>query len=113
MPNAITESEILDRLNAAWSRMTRRQQLLWEAIRIDPEKWQLEPYGDSIGGFWAVALLGRVVVWYNEIEDGFNRSRYTSYGLIDEYWCNQDDLALTVQQILNDLEPTLNSLARH
>jgi hypothetical protein len=43
-------------------------------------------------------------VWFNDIEDGFNRSRFTTYGTIDEYWCNHDELEMTIQYILNALE---------
>ena len=59
-----------------------------------PEKWRQSPWGDAVGGFWAVAIWDNRVLWYNEIEDGFNVSRYTDVGTIpdDEYWCNQDSL---------------------
>jgi hypothetical protein len=56
------------------------------------------------GGFWAVALVGQTVVWFNDIEDGFNRSHYTTHGTIGAYWCNQDQLEWTVQHILNAIE---------
>lgn len=34
------------------------------------------------------------VLWFNDIEEGFNVSRFEEAGLIpdDEYWCNQDEL---------------------
>src|ERR1700675_4644614 len=47
---------------------------LWELIRIEPVKWQLHPYGDGGGGFWAVGIFGQEVLWYNDIEEGFNIS---------------------------------------
>src|ERR1700743_1150278 len=100
----MTEEEIWDLINAAEARMTVRQSRFWDAIKILPEKWAQYPYGDHDDGFWAVALLGRRVIWYNNIEDGFNRSRYTSYGTIDEYWCNRDPLELTVQHLLTATE---------
>jgi hypothetical protein len=48
---------------------------LWESIRIDVTKWQLHPWGDEGNGFWVVGLIGSNVLWYNDIEDGFNWSR--------------------------------------
>ena len=84
--------------------MTPSQLRLWEAIRIDPEKWQQHPYGDTGNGFWAVALIGRTVIWYNDIEEGFNRSRYATYGQIEDYWCNQDELELTIEYLMTSLE---------
>ena len=77
---------------------------LWTAIRIEPEKWRQHPYGDEGGGFWAVGLIGRTVVWYNDNEHGFNRSQFTVYGTIDDYWCNDDELETTVDYLLTTLE---------
>jgi hypothetical protein len=59
-----------------------------------PAKWCLAPWGDQGGGFWAVAVHMDRVLWYNDIEDGFNVSRFDIQGEIprDEYWCNQDSL---------------------
>ena len=97
----ITEAELLEQINAACRRMPPSQRHFWEAIRIEPEKWAQHPYGDEGGGFWAVGLVGRTVIWYNDIEDGFNRSQYTRYGEIGAYWCNQDELEWTVQHLFD------------
>ncbi len=72
----------------------------WDAIKLPPQKWNLSPYGDLGGGFWVVGLIGSKVVWYNDIEDGFNVSAYATFGAIAEYWCNQSELEITVQQLL-------------
>lgn len=100
----MTEEKIWDEINAGWTRMSPRQQKLWNTIRIDPEKWAQHPWGDEGGGFWVVALIGRSVIWHNDIEEGFNLSRWSRYGEIDEYWCNQDELELTVQHILDMID---------
>lgn len=57
----------------------------WELIKIYPEKWEEKEYGSEGGGFWVVAICGRRVIWYNDIEGGFNISNYSQYGIIDEY----------------------------
>jgi hypothetical protein len=77
---------------------------LWDLIRIDPVKWQQHPWGDEGGGFWVVALFGRRVLWYNDIEHGFNISKYTSPGVIAEYCCNQDDLGDALWALQTELE---------
>lgn len=79
----ISAEGIQGEIDASRDRMTIAQRRFWEAIRIDPEKWQQHPYGDEGGGFWAVAVLGNTVIWYNDIEDGFNSSRYSKYGEVD------------------------------
>ena len=63
-------------------------------IAREPVKWKLHPWGDAGGGFWVVAVLDQRVVWFNDIEDGFNISTFKEEGVIrrDEYWCNQDEL---------------------
>jgi len=100
----ITEIALRARVAQGETRMSQVQRRLWETVRIEPEKWQQHPYGDQGEGFWVVALVGRTVIWYNDVEEGFNRSRYSAYGAIDDYWCNQDELELTVQYLMNALE---------
>ncbi len=100
----IPERDLRARIRQGEARMTASQRRLWNAIRIEPEKWQQHPYGDEGGGFWAVGLIGRSVVWYNDIEHGFNRSQFTVYGTIDDYWCNDDELETTVDYLLTTLE---------
>jgi hypothetical protein len=99
----ISEAALLARIGQGYARMTQAQQRLWNAIRIDPEKWQQHPYGDAGGGFWTVALVGRTAIWYNDREDGFNRSAYSTYGVIDDYCCNQDELDVTIEYLANAL----------
>jgi len=97
----ISEVAIWDKLNASLDRMGTRQKKLWEAIKIVPVKWSQTPYGDLGGGFWAVGILGQTVLWFNDIEDGFNYSSYSHYGIIDDYYCNQSELEEAVQRLLN------------
>src|SRR5688572_9001685 len=56
------------------------------------------------GGFWVVAIVGAYVARYNDIEYGFNSSRYSEVGPIDEYWCNQDELEHTIQSLLTRIQ---------
>jgi hypothetical protein len=100
----ISESELWDQINRGWEEMTLEQRRFWELIRIDPVKWRQKPYGTQGGGFWVVAIYGSKVIWFNDIEWGFNRSRWTTMGTLGEYWCNQDELQWTVQHVLNELK---------
>ncbi len=65
----------------------------WERIRIEPQKWQCSPWGDQGGGFWVVAELDGQVLWFNDIEHGFNLSEFTTRGVIARYGSNQSELA--------------------
>ena len=108
----ISEASLWDLINAAENRMNISQARLWEVIRIEPAKWSEASYGKEGNGFWAVAVIGDTVVWYNDIEYGFNRSKYSSFGSIGEYWCNQDELELTLQFILDAIETGQDSAPR-
>ncbi|MEJ7643756.1 MAG: hypothetical protein WKF87_04125 [Chryseolinea sp.] len=59
-----------------------------------------ETFGKEGNGFWVVGLIGRKVIYYNDIEDGFNISDYKNYGVIDEYVCNQDKLIWIVGRLV-------------
>jgi hypothetical protein len=100
----ISNDDLQREIDHGVAQMTPEQLNLWNAIQVPPLKWALHPWGDLGGGFWVVAILGQTVVWYNDIEDGFNRSAYSSAGTIDEYWCNQDELQWTIGHVLRELE---------
>jgi hypothetical protein len=70
----------------------------FETVRILPAKWSQKPYGVEGGGFWVVATKQDIVLWYNDIEDGFNVSRFVTPGQIpdNEYWCNHDSLRVAL-----------------
>lgn len=73
---------------------TGEQREFFRRASVSPVKWRLAPWEDQGGGFWAVAGNMDRVLWYNDIEDGFNVSRFDVQGEIprDEYWCSQDSL---------------------
>jgi hypothetical protein len=71
----------------------------WEQIKIKPEKWQEQSYGQEGNGFWIVGIIGQQILWYNDIEEGFNTSSYSQFGGIGEYVCNQDTLDICVSNI--------------
>lgn len=78
---------------------------LFEVIRIEPQKWALESWGNEGGGFWVVAVFGMWAVWYNDIEAGFNFSRFQSWGNLGEYWCDNLELG----HVLNRMQSMINS----
>ena len=100
----ITEIALLKRIAQGEARMTMAQARVWNAVRIPPQKWKQDPYGSEGNGFWVVGLIGKTVIWYNDREEGFNRSRYSIHGTIEDYWCNQDELEVTVAYLVAALE---------
>ena len=84
--------------------MTDRQKRLWHAVAIEPTKWTQHPFGDEGGGFWVVAIVGSTVIWYNDRVEGFNRSSYSEFGRIDEYFCNHDELEVALKYLEDVLQ---------
>lgn len=105
----IQEDIIIKKINDSWERMSIEQRKLWDVIKTDPIKWQLNPWGKYGKGFWVVGIVGRSVIWFNDIEDGFNRSKFSKFGVINEYWCNQDDLEGVIQYFLNEIKDGYSS----
>lgn len=97
--------QLYDQINRGDAAMDHPTRRLWNAIRVEPEKWRLHPWGDMGSGFWVVGIIGRHAIWFNDIEDGFNLSRYEKAGELLEYCCNQDELnraVCAVQQMIDD-----------
>lgn len=93
----------LDELNSlikeGSSKMSDIQKQIWELILIEPEKWSEEEFGKEGGGFWVVAIAGKKVIWYNDIEEGFNISSYSQYSQLDAYGAEQDELQWAMNKI--------------
>jgi hypothetical protein len=97
--SSITEVELELLVAEGMAAMEPPVSRLWSLLQIRPAKWQLPPWGDEGGGFWVVGIIGNWVVWYNDIEDGFNVSRYDTPGVIAEYYCNHDKLQYTIHSL--------------
>ena len=80
--------------------------IFWQLIKIEPIKWSEPEFGTEGEGFWVVAICGKRVIWYNDIEEGFNISDYKTFGQIAEYYCNQDQLNWAVTRLF-DLNKTV------
>ena len=104
----ISEQEILSMISSSYERMSTEQRRLWDAIKTTPKKWLANDYGKEVGGFWVVAIFGNRVIWYHEIEEGFNVSKYHNYGKLNEFWANQDELEWVIQNLLNELNGCYN-----
>jgi len=100
----ITLAQLWDIVHAGEREMSPQLSRLWHVIRVDIAKWQLSPWGDLGNGFWVVGVIGNQVLWYNDIEDGFNWSAYSTFGVIGEYWCNQDELHHSIYQLQSRLD---------
>ena len=101
---AISFDELYDQIIKTEMDLNGKLYNFWQLIKIDPEKWTEEKYGNEGGGFWVVAICGTKVIWYNDIEEGFNISDYITYGQIEGYYCNQDNLSWAVTRLFDLVE---------
>lgn len=76
----------------------------WEYIKITPEKWQENTMGKDGGGFWVVAILGKSVIYYNDIEEGYNLSTFIDYGKIENYNCSQMELHEMIESLFYEID---------
>jgi len=100
----ITSEELQKEIDAGVTKMSARERVLWSFLRVKPRKWALSPWGDEGGGFWVVALGGDTCIYYNDIEDGFNVSRFSRHGFIDDYFCNQDKLQWVIHRMMEAID---------
>ena len=94
------EEIVWDKINDGWTRMSRKQRFLWEAIKRMPEEWQLRGFSRC----WVVALMGPTVIYYNHHEEGFELSIWYQYGYIEQYQGFQYGLEQAVQRQLDILD---------
>ena len=94
-----TLDELREEVELGKAKMSNSQPEFWTQIECKPEQWKLSPWGDGDGGFWVVGIVNEFVVGYNSIEEGFNYSKFTDRGEIDEYWCDQDELQWSIRKL--------------
>ena len=95
----ISLAELEEWISRGESKLEGEPLNFWNLIKIAPHKWQEKEYGNEGGGFWVVAIFGNAVVFYNDIEEGFNISTYQTFGHISEYWCEQSELDWIVKLV--------------
>ncbi len=96
----ISQDGLQELIRGGIQTMSAKDRALWERVKMEPAKWALPPLGDLGGGFWTVSVLGEYALWYNDIEDGFNVSRFRKNGTLDEYICNQDDVSTALHNLV-------------
>ncbi len=73
----------------------------FEKYRVDLFSAPIVRYGQKENVI-VVARNGDQVIYYEDVEDGFNVSPMRSDGQILEHWCNQDELRLALNAWIKD-----------
>lgn len=96
----ITLQELLTDIGTNEKLMNAKAAELWSKISIAPEKWEEVEMGEEGEGFYVVAIIEDWIIWYNDIEDGYNLSQFKEYGHIPEYQVEQYDLIHIINRII-------------
>lgn len=101
----ISLDKIMDLITEGEAEMEQDVLALWNSIKITPEKWSQVSYPDSGDEFWVVGLDGKTAIYFNDIEDGFNISGFKTYGHLDDWGYEQDELQWTMIKLFRSRDP--------
>lgn len=87
----ITEEEMRDLLEEQLAACTPDRREIFEQYRVPLYQAPLVRYGNKELVF-VVAVKEGEALYYEDVDDGFNRSPLSESGEVLEHWCNQDDL---------------------
>ena len=97
----ISQAALIDIVAQDLAKCSDEVRAYYGRVAVPAAKWTQHSYGEKGAGFWVVAVEGDCVLWYNDIEEGFNVSKFREWGVIpdDEYWCNQDELESALNRL--------------
>ena len=75
----------------------------WNSIKIVPEKRQV-PYYINEDYFWIVGKIKNYMIYYNDIEEGFNISLENNLSYIEVTSAEQDELYFALIKLLKNYE---------
>ena len=96
----ITFDELSNEILKGEIQMNPKHLKFWNEIKINPKKWNEDEYGNEGNVFWVVAKFKNLVVYYNDIEEGFNISDFIEEGKIENYYAEQDELNIAILKLL-------------
>ncbi len=100
----ITSEELSLEISKGEKEMSSENFQFWNEIKFTPTKWTEHEFGDEGGGFWAVAKYKNFVLYYNDIEEGFNISEFEKDREIKEYGAEQDELQFALIKLRKLIE---------
>ncbi|WP_210150611.1 hypothetical protein [Chryseobacterium scophthalmum] len=100
----ITSEELSLEISKGEKEMSSENFQFWNEIKFTPTKWTENEFGDEGGGFWAVAKYKNFVLYYNDIEEGFNISEFEKDREIKEYGAEQDELQFALIKLRKLIE---------
>jgi len=110
-----TIDEVKDILRADLKRCNPKQIEIFQQYSVEPYFAPIVRYGKE-ENVVVVAQKSDEVIYWEDVEEGFNISLAGPGGRIVEHWCNQDDLSVALNRLIQSRErrtgnwgPALNS----
>lgn len=100
----ITSEELSLEISKGEKEMSSENFQFWNEIKFTPTKWTEHEFGDEGRGFLAVAKYKNFVLYYNDIEEGFNISEFEKDREIKEYGAEQDELQFALIKLRKLIE---------
>lgn len=101
-----TQTELESLIKAELEACSKEQKEIFVLYRVPLRKAQIVRCGKPEFIF-IVAQRGDEVMYYEDVEEGFNISPLAGDGSIKEHWCNQDDLQHALNWWLYPNDPQL------
>ena len=97
----LSKSQILTEIFLAEQNLDSVSEILWNKIKISPQLWKCVDVIED--NFWVVAKSEQHIIWYNDIEEGFNISKYKIDGEIQNYNASKHELQFVLEQLKSKL----------
>jgi hypothetical protein len=94
----ITKEELEKELESQCSQLSKEERSYFNAIRVPLEPAKIERWG-NLETVYIVAKKGSTIIFYEDVEEGFEISKLDKKGIVSEYGVNQ----FTIQHIVNQL----------
>ena len=94
----ITKEELERELEAQCDDLSPEEMRYFSSIRVPLESVKIDRNG-SIENVYIVARQQQIVIFYEDVEEGFEITKLNSQGVIDEYGANQ----FTIRHVINQL----------
>ena len=96
--NPITRKELVTLLASEEAKLDEVSASLFKQIRVTPYVVPIHR-GSKIESVFVVAKQGKNILFYEDVEEGFEWSSLNSSGQIESYFCNQWELSLALKQV--------------
>jgi hypothetical protein len=101
--NPATIDEVKDILETDLEKCDPQQFAVFRQYSVEPYFAPIVRYG-KVEKVVIVAHRAGEVIYWEDVEEGFNISPLGSDGLVLEHWCNQDDLSTALNQWIEGRE---------